>query len=71
MKIRGKLVLKQTNYHLDVIPKIYLSSDTTGIPLKNQRTNGPVNAHLISGPSKSTKQTKPGNKYEKDLINNS
>ena len=22
----------------------------------NQRTNGPVNAHLISGPSKSTKQ---------------
>ena len=35
---------------------------------KNQRTNGPVNAHLISGPSKSTKQTKPGNKYEKDLI---
>ena len=37
----------------------------------NQRTNGPVNAHLISGPSKSKKQTKPGNKYEKDLINNS
>ena len=37
----------------------------------NQRTNGPVNAHLISGPSKSTKQTKPGNEYEKDLINNS
>ena len=36
-----------------------------------QRTNGLVNAHLISGPSKSTKQTKPGNKYEKDLINNS
>ena len=38
---------------------------------KDQRTNGPVNAHLISGSSKSTKQTKPGNKYEKDLINNS
>ena len=40
---------------------------------EDQRTNGPVNAHLISGPrdSKSTKQTKPGNKYEKDLINNS
>ena len=37
----------------------------------NQRTNGPVNAHLISGPSKSTKQTKPGKKYEKGLINNS
>ena len=37
----------------------------------NQRTNGPVNAHLISWPSKSTKQTKPGDKYEKDLINKS
>ena len=37
----------------------------------NQRTNGSVNAHLISGPSISTKQTKPGNKYEKGLINNS
>ena len=33
--------------------------------------NGSVNAHLISGPSKSTKQTQPGNKYEKALINNS
>ena len=37
----------------------------------NRRTNGPVNAHLISVPSKSTKQTKQRNKYEKDLINNS
>ena len=26
----------------------------------NQRTNGPVNAHLISGPSISEKHTKPG-----------
>ena len=26
----------------------------------NQRTNGPVNAHLISGPCISTKHTKPG-----------
>ena len=26
----------------------------------NQRTNGPVNAHLISGPSNSPKHTKPG-----------
>ena len=24
--------------------------------IKNQRTNGPVNAHLISGPNISTKQ---------------
>ena len=38
---------------------------------ENQRTNGPVNAHLISGPSKSTKLTKPGHNYENDLINNS
>ena len=26
----------------------------------NQRTNGPLNAHLISGPIISTKHTKPG-----------
>ena len=26
---------------------------------RNQRTNGPVNAHLISGPSVNTKHTKP------------
>ena len=29
-------------------------------PTQNQKTNGPVNAHLISGPSISTKHTKPG-----------
>ena len=28
--------------------------------LRNQRTNVPVNAHLIPGPSISTKHTKPG-----------
>ena len=27
---------------------------------RNQRTNGPVNAHLISWPSKAQKHTKPG-----------
>ena len=31
----------------------------------DQRTNGPVNAHLISGPSKSTKHTKPGKNPER------
>ena len=32
----------------------------------NQRTNGPVNAQLISGPRISTKYTKPGkNKVKK------
>ena len=31
-----------------------------GGAIKNQRTNGPVNAHLISWPSKSQKNTKPG-----------
>ena len=32
----------------------------------NQRTNGPVKAHLISGPRISTKYTKPGkNKVKK------
>ena len=34
--------------------------------ITNQRTNGPVNAHLISGPRISTKYTKPGkNKVKK------
>ena len=28
----------------------------------NQKTNGPVNAHLISGPRISTNYTKPGKK---------
>ena len=41
-----------------------------GMPLQNntnQRPNGPVNAHPISGPSKSTKHTKPeeNNKVKK------
>ena len=30
------------------------------IPLRNQRTNGPVNAHLIYGPTVSTKTSKIG-----------
>ena len=33
----------------------------------NQRTNGPVNAHLISGPHISTKYTKPGKKQGKEM----
>ena len=34
----------------------------------NQRTNGPVNAHLISWPSNlSTKPTKPGKIYGKEM----
>ena len=37
-------------YSLEWVPIIYVLSTT-----KNQRTNGPVNAHLISGPSMSTK----------------
>ena len=52
------------------VAEAVLMSIHTGL-IENQRTNGPVNAHLISVPSKSTKQTKHGNKYEKDLINNS
>ena len=35
--------------------------------LKNQRTNGPVNAHLVSGPSISTKHTKPGYKWPSEF----
>ena len=52
-------------------PKLFKGSGGLCDTSSNQRTNGPVNAHLITGPSKSTKQTKPGNKYENDLINNS
>ena len=33
--------------------------------LHNQRTNGPLNAHLISGPRISTKYTKPGKRKVK------
>ena len=49
----------------------YFKFETLFIKKIHQRSNGPVNAHLISGPSKSTKQRKPGRKYEKDLINKS
>ena len=36
----------------------------------NQRTNGPVNAHLISGPRISTKHTKPGKKQGQKMTLN-
>ena len=36
------------------------------IKRKNQRTNGLVNAHLINGPSVSTKHTKPDLRVETD-----
>ena len=35
--------------------------------IRNQRTNGPVNAHLISGPRISTKFTKPGKKHGQEM----
>ena len=34
---------------------------------QDQGTNGPVNAHLISGPTKSTKHTKPGKKQGQEM----
>ena len=34
----------------------------------NQRTNGPVNAHLISGPTVSTKTSKIGQGQPRDII---
>ena len=37
------------------------------IAIFNQRTNGPVNAHLISGPRISTKYTKPGKKQGQEM----
>ena len=35
---------------------------------KNQRTNGPVNAHLISGPTVSTETSKIGQGQPRDII---
>ena len=34
---------------------------------ENQRTNGPLNAHLLSGPRKSTKHTKPRKKQGQEM----
>ena len=36
--------------------------------MKNQRTNGPVNAHLISGPTVSTKTSKIGQGQPRVII---
>ena len=56
MKKEAKLSL---NYHQIHTLSLLLSEDSTNwahaqadMSLKNQRTNGPVNAHLISWPSK-------------------
>ena len=72
----GRLKSPRTQvYTVTVIPALQSSASfwvrldiTVSMSLTkiNQRTNGPVNAHLISGPSKSTKHTKPGkNKVNK------
>ena len=54
------------NKILENRPDLKLSDETINISTKDQRTNGPVNAHLISGPRISTKYTKPGkNKVKK------
>ena len=37
-------------------------------PIKNQRTNGPVNAHLIPGPTFSTKASKIGQGQPRVII---
>ena len=50
VKLKG---FTDVNIRNDFICSIFLTA-------LNQRTNGPVNAHLISGPSISTKHTKPG-----------
>ena len=70
MKVQNK---KQTHryffymWYIYVVPKSLgilsiKKGDTnkTDIEYQNQRTIGPVNARLISGPSISTKYTKPG-----------
>ena len=42
-----------------IIYQLELQKVHHGCHANNQRTNGPVNAHLISGPSISTKHTIP------------
>ena len=44
------------SFHDDNTPMQYMAIFTA---LKNQRTNGPVNAHLISGPTVSTTRVGP------------
>ena len=43
---------------------IFERSDDPILEITRIKRSGPVNAHLISGPSKRTKLTKPGNKYD-------
>ena len=47
--------------------KIDTHIDNKITPKRNKRTNGPVSAHLISGPSISTKHTKPGCIWSSDF----
>ena len=44
----------------DVYTKFGLILSIRSQDIEYQRTNGPVNAHLISWPSKTQKLTKPG-----------
>ena len=43
-----------------ICQSLHIDKTTIATRVTNQRTNGPVNAHLISGTSISTKHTKPG-----------
>ena len=48
---------------------LYASLKRIGsIPTENQRTNSPVNAHLISGPTGSTKTNKIGQSQPRVII---
>ena len=47
--------MKNLNQYLIIRTKCYMYIQA---PFLNQRTNGPVNAHLISGPTVSTKTSK-------------
>ena len=47
---------------------MFKNSDIDMVRILYQRTNGPVNAHLISRPCISTKHTKPGYKWPSDFL---
>ena len=73
-----KILAESTGNLLQAVHRIYICShaisyfprekiESSVFINKKQRTNGPVNAHLVSGPSISTKHTKPGYKWPSEF----
>ena len=56
--LKTKFGLKQGQYQIQINIYIMFTVPAIWYHKDNQRTNGPVNAHLISGPTVSTKKKK-------------